>query len=262
MSLAEFEAPNKKEEGLDISPVYELKEPMQNIFEQMRDRIDNKEYKLIIGDDASGRIPTFIMTKFLKKVYGKEDAKKLQTLFFAGFGPGGKLRQKINLGENGLVEKKKKMFNFMSKHAIELNEGERILLVTDAINTGSSIKPMVEVLQELRYAVDVATVGVVKINIEDKADLSDEEKTDSLKEKFNCDVFVGLHESPGIWGAGELSGVFKFEKDLHSTTIASVARDKFIVDKKISIARRAANEVAEELAEWYGEKEKTEKRKN
>ncbi|MFH0779669.1 MAG: phosphoribosyltransferase [Parcubacteria group bacterium] len=224
---------------------------MQNILEQMRDRIDNKEYKLIIGDDASGRIPTFIFRKFLKKVYGKEDAKKLQTLFFAGFGAGGELRRKINLGENGLVDKKQKMSDFISQHSIKLNAEERVLLVTDTINTGSSIKPMIEALQALGYAVDVATVGVCKINIEDRTDLSDEEKTDSLKEKFNCDVFVGLHEPPEIWGKDELNGVFKFEKDLHSTIIASVARDKFIVDKKVSLARRAANEVADELAEWY-----------
>ena len=40
--------------------IAKLREPIKNILEQMRERIDRGEYTLIIGDDASGRIPTWI----------------------------------------------------------------------------------------------------------------------------------------------------------------------------------------------------------
>lgn len=48
--------------------VAELELPNKIIIEKIQSRIEAGEYGLIIGDDASGRIPTLILGNFIKKI--------------------------------------------------------------------------------------------------------------------------------------------------------------------------------------------------
>jgi len=47
--------------------VAELEMSSKKIIEQIQDRIEREEYGIIIGDDASGRIPTLIIGGLIRK---------------------------------------------------------------------------------------------------------------------------------------------------------------------------------------------------
>src|SRR3990167_11536940 len=64
--------------------VAELELPIKIIIEKIRTRIENGEYGLIIGDDASGRIPTLILGNFIKKVSEQKGLDKPNIIFIPG----------------------------------------------------------------------------------------------------------------------------------------------------------------------------------
>jgi len=53
------------------------------ILEQARESIDKGEYNILIGDDASGRVPTLIFRRVLQDVYKEKGYDAPKTLFFA-----------------------------------------------------------------------------------------------------------------------------------------------------------------------------------
>ena len=79
----------KQEKSADLSAIKNteilmLANPMEEILSRMRKQIESGEYRLIIGDDASGRIPALILNKVLSAFYQKLGYKSPQTIFFAG----------------------------------------------------------------------------------------------------------------------------------------------------------------------------------
>jgi len=98
-----------KEEKLIKHPeIAELREPIQNLLEQLRDKIDKGEYGVIIGDDASGRIPALILDNVIKSVYQDKGYTKPKTIFFAGS------KEMMGLGGEGFVKKKEKIFQYLN----------------------------------------------------------------------------------------------------------------------------------------------------
>ncbi|MBI5420722.1 MAG: hypothetical protein HZA35_00180 [Parcubacteria group bacterium] len=57
------------EEHIHYKEIVELEEPIQRLLDQLRPHLEKNEYRLIIGDDASGRIPTLIMRKVMDTIY-------------------------------------------------------------------------------------------------------------------------------------------------------------------------------------------------
>ena len=64
--------------------VAELELPIKIIIEKIRPRIENGEYGLIIGDDASGRIPTLILGNFIRKTSEQKGLDKPNIVFIPG----------------------------------------------------------------------------------------------------------------------------------------------------------------------------------
>lgn len=58
----------KKEAEIQLEEIAELEKPIKTIIEKIRNRIENAEYGLIIGDDASARIPTRILGDFIREI--------------------------------------------------------------------------------------------------------------------------------------------------------------------------------------------------
>lgn len=76
----------EKGPGIESPKISSLREPFQKIFLKLQESIDSGEYNLIIGDDASGRIPALVVRNFIKEVYAKRGYPKPATRFFAGSG--------------------------------------------------------------------------------------------------------------------------------------------------------------------------------
>ena len=65
-----------------------LEKPMEVILEKILPDIENGRYDLIIGIDASGRLPTLATNKFIKYIYQEKGYELPKTIFMAGAGMG------------------------------------------------------------------------------------------------------------------------------------------------------------------------------
>ena len=61
-----------------------VEEPMRKIFEQISGNFERGEYDLMIGTDASGRIPALIIFKLAKHIYEKSSHPLPMFRFIAG----------------------------------------------------------------------------------------------------------------------------------------------------------------------------------
>src|SRR3989344_9337060 len=61
-----------------------LEDPLANILEKLRPELERGEYRLIIGDDASGRIPTRIVGEVIKKLSEERGFPRPLVRFIAG----------------------------------------------------------------------------------------------------------------------------------------------------------------------------------
>jgi len=134
--------------------IQELEEPLKILLSQLKERIDQGEYQLIIGDDASGRIPTFVFDRFLNKLYVEKGYKTPKTIFIAG-----SRYLTIEAGKH----KEKKILDYLHHVFQKHFQGGlpvRTLIITDTIASGSSLEPIVQSLIRKGALFDVATISL------------------------------------------------------------------------------------------------------
>ncbi|MDO8572026.1 MAG: hypothetical protein Q7R79_05085, partial [bacterium] len=158
----------------------------------------------IIGDDASGRIPTIILGDILKGVYQKKGILPPKIRFFAG---------STNLGNSREREYKITRIAKGIQEAIRQQKEEgskkRILFVTDTIATGSSIKVFATACKELGIDFDIATVSLY----------SPEHIRQKLGELANSETKIayGMEgTTPELYYNKKLSGVEKEPEEVYS----------------------------------------------
>ena len=139
-----------RETKITLPEIAELEEPTKKIIEQLRSRIENGEYGLIIGEDVSGRIPALILGRFIKRIYRLRGVRVPEIIFIPG-----KLDEEYDYKET----LKKYVFKYGAR------EGDRILIVTEAIDTGQSLKVLSKLLAECGFTIDIATIGIIKSEI-------------------------------------------------------------------------------------------------
>lgn len=239
---------NKQENNILLKEVAELEEPVKKIIEQIRERIEKGEYGLIIGEDASGRIPTKILGGFISEISKIRGLPTPDIIFIPG---------KFN-AENDVTEKFEK---HISKYNIKGKE--RTLIITEAIQTGGSLKVLCDLLKNLHFEVDIATVGM-----ESNSSYAQKGIKENLEE-FN--IFSGdytrqreldsTHTPLVFYGKGRtMSGVRKDRGVLKSQPIKSrvypAYRDKVEIQQNINESRKEANTLVDRLVEWYLNKNK------
>ncbi len=238
MRTLELQSTSPQEQG-DHKNYYQeieaMREPIENLLEQLREKIDRGEYSLLIGDDVSARIPTLIFRKIFKELYKGLNEKTPETLFVAGSG-----HDNAEISGEKLDNKKRAIREFLLKHSPE----KRILILTEYIRTGSTLRPLIASLRDLGLDYDIATLSIKSVQ-----DLS------KFQKDFNCDVFGGVEGA----GAAEFmrhtgnlkdiegNGVTKKTENLHSETIDADSRKR----KKLRNFREDANGLARELVDWY-----------
>lgn len=226
-----------------------LLEPFKRLLSQLRERIDNHEYSVIIGDDVTGRIPTLIIDRMMKDVYAKDGKKAPKTIFFAG-----------KCGNFGLDEQKRieqRTVKEYISHALsspDLFSGNkrdsklrdkrgRILIVTETIATGGALEPLTKALQELDMPYDIMTLAL------------SEESRARLEEKLKAKIYSG--SSKPVYCSWELEGIVK-DRSIPESVISRTrrveersARENEKIREKVELGRYYVNTISRKLIEWY-----------
>jgi len=245
------EQPIKEEVWKLELEIRELREAIRHLLEQLHGHIDAGEYKLLIGGDASGRIPALIFDKIIKKIYREKgfDIPRTMSLFIAGgtswISPLDEKSKRISdhiskhyIGENlNLKSPDYTVYTVMDKLKMMLGKEDkikydgRVLIIEDTIASGASIKPVTDALKKMGIDFDIATIGL---------QATDEKRY--IEKILGGKIFYSLEYTPGIYRSKSLSGVKKDRGDLFSQPNISDASRKAKLD---------VNKVANELAEWY-----------
>jgi hypothetical protein len=247
----------KRREKYLRKEVPELREPIEIILEQLRDKIDAGTYFLIIGDDASGRVPALVFDRFLKAVYKEKGYPTPQTMFVAGSGSGPE-HVEDNEAENkyGLVQDLVRDIDVPGIEDSLVSAGKRVLVVTEAIVSGRSLTPLMEALTKEWIPFDVAVLGIRE---SDADDLREE-----VQKKYGAEIISGSKNIyPKIMHRGDVSGTTKNKGELFSvptkSTLSGVSlyfggRQK--LQKTVNDTRHDVDLLAQKLLEWYKVTEK------
>ena len=229
---------------IEIEEIKELEKPIKEIILQLKDRIENGEFGIIIGDDASGRIPALILGGFIqrickeKKVANQTEIHIPEIIFIPGklWVPNEQLAQEL-------------LYNHLTKH--NLKTGDKVLIVTDTIVTGSSLKVLSVLLRQLGFEVKIAAVGIEpeeewqqkkEKNLPDVEIINGhyyKEYTEGYQEKMSKHTPLVFHSRiSGVYGAGGQSVTKTLE---YRSNIKDLIRD----------SRKEVNILVDKLLAWY-----------
>jgi len=233
-----------RESGIALPEIAELEKPIKIIIEKIRGKIEKGEYGLIIGDDVSGRIPALILGGFIKKLAKIKGVRDPELIFIPG-----KLENNANL--------KKQLQDYISKHGV--NAGDNILIITEAIKSGSTLNILSRTLITLGHKCDIATMGVEGSDSEYHIMRREENLT-------GADIFSGEFEregggptpwnpnTPTVFREKSVSGVSKQEGDLVSHILIPKHKDSEVhsrIRKKVNQSRTEVGVLVDRLVEWY-----------
>lgn len=205
-----------------LEEMKELLNPLKEVVFKLKDKIKSGEYGLVIGDDASGRVPALILHRFLKEEYKKQH-KTLNIVFLAG-----------SRETKGLSDKKMRMEEFL-RAKVPLDS--EVLIVTELIHRGDSLVPLTDVLQKLGSKYDIATVGILR-----------KYRIPELEQKLGTHITFGEETHPTLDGSLVLAGVEKDYEDLFATRLPMSQQERNIfLDGRHDIAV-----IANKLSAYYG----------
>ncbi len=231
--------PSKPQEKFHFKEIEQLRSPIENIMKKLYTRIVAGEYGLIIGDDASGRIPALLFNDIICGIYKEYGHQYPDIRFLAG-------SKEL---ENEEKDRKKEIISLYLERVLKRNEEnpqKKALIVTDVIATGVSLDPLIEVLKEKGVDFDIASVGDIT--------------TEDVESRWGKEVYFGMSKLPKIYGLGTLSGVEKNVNELFSHRVKDndIYTDDEKADMQINIneAREDTSRLAGEILEKVG-KEKS-----
>lgn len=241
---------------LHFEEIEELREPIRSLLSELRDKIDAGKYGLIVGDDASGRIPTIIFNKIIGGLYKTRGIKLPQTLFFAGSRSfsSEELERKTLAVSNNLQENIRKS---------RIDKNLEALIVTDTIATGSSLKHICKALEENGIRFDIVTIGLFS-------------PAEDVEKFLGGKVLSAMSEPPEVCQQRfkGFSGVEKSSSSTFSESIKKLKRKlweswgtseegvQMVIQDQAEnerIAREDADILAKDLISWYEEQEKERK---
>ena len=207
--------------------IAELRVSCERILEGLHDRIDQGSYDLIVGDDASGRIPTLILRNVIKEIYHDKGFQIPYTAFVAG---------SRFIHEPRIPEKTEQLTQRIKKVGEWHDGSNRALIVTDTIGGGLSLKPLYDALRENNIEYDIATLSLAHM-----PEMTDEMR-ERVEQSMGGKLYFGHTGVPRIYGRHDLAGVEKTPEEVfarpHRTSSTKIARADV---KKLST----------ELVDWY-----------
>lgn len=216
-----------------------LEKPIENILTQLSPKIERGEYGLIVGDDASGRVPALILRSVIDAAYEKHGYKKAVTRFVAG-------TRFIDPDQEG--DKFGKEVDFFIRLKDKMGASRRALVVTDTIHTGESIVFIVDALKAAGIQADVAAIAKIRSGVP---------LPESLRDDSDLEIAAGSATTPAIHTAYPLAGVGKFPEDLHARRLDEEQRLKYpgieplAYQATVNATRELAKDIAARLVTRY-----------
>jgi hypothetical protein len=237
--------------------IEDIKDRFEEIFQNLHPEVIREilESDLIIGEDASGRLPALFLYKLSKFFREQREDKKNQKdpllLFFSGFRNVSLAGNKSEKFETNRKENiKVKLINFIEKHF-----GDRdinITIVTDSIVTGESIGPLIDsvalVLKELKEKklINDIKMRLITLSYLDRILLTSD-FIEKVKKQLDISlkIYAASSESvPLIYGKHYITGVKK-SNNLNIYSNLFLKRNKLLMN----IARKKISLLAKELFE-------------
>lgn len=124
--------------------IAEIEGAMISLVEQLKTNMLNGEYDALVSDDAGGRIPTLILRKIMQKIIPQASP---ETHFIAA-------------GHGIPHQEYKRDYNdFLDSLKMTAKRGKRILLITQYIHSGNSLKKVIEGYKSIGFdQIDVAAM--------------------------------------------------------------------------------------------------------
>jgi adenine/guanine phosphoribosyltransferase-like PRPP-binding protein len=201
--------PVDKSEVVEYPEIAELEYPVERIFTQLKSEISRGEYSMVIGVDAAGRVPALLIREAINNVYEHNSKNKIPIFFYAGYGQLTDPNVKAEKTE-GIKTSLTKLLKY---NIVDLSGDKRILLVDDAISKGRSTGPLISLIMEMGYKVDIAAIGWV----EPSAGSAVSKKESGQDRMLDVKVAIGTKGIPSIYQAPHLSGVTKSQDQAHSS---------------------------------------------
>lgn len=188
------------------------------------------QYDTILSDDASGRLISLILKKVADSAPQRENKPPIKTYFLAG-------------GRHAFYGRKQPLARFLQS---KRNEFGKALLVTEFIDTGTSLSKLSGLLDEFDIDHDIAAVSAREDYINKLDDAADErEHTHDKLIKIKGRLHYGAIDSSGaVLHDNRMSGVKK------SRTL-SADNQKIIKDDRV--AQKTINESREDISKIASE---------
>ncbi len=226
--MAKESFPSKTKEKFHFKEIEQLRTPVERVMKKLYPKIAAGEYGLILGDDASGRIPSLLLNDIIRGIYQEFGHEYPRLSFVAG---------SKELEGEAKDKKKEKISRFLEELQKKQKNGERkILIVTDVIATGVSLDPLIEAIKEKGIDFDVVSMGDVS--------------SYDIDSRWGKPIYSGETGVPKIYGMGSLSGVEKNVNELFSHRIKD--NDAYTDDEKIDMQMNV-NEAREDTSRLAGE---------
>lgn len=251
--------PEVRERVVTIPEILDLEEPIKNLMEKLRANIERGEYGLIIGDDASGRIPTLILGEVIKRISKLKSVRDPSIIFIPGT-----LSRVIGLDEQ--------LQGYVQKYGAQ--EKDKVLIVTETVRSGDTLRVLVETLESLGHICDIATIGI------EHGDMAYYKKRRS-ENLGNASIFSGDYykkgngttdalnpNTPLIFRNKEMSGVYQNKNEFVSRTRQSIHKEPAFenssehlakIQKVVSDSRTEAFVLVDKLVAWYVSQDKEKK---
>lgn len=134
--------------------IEDLCQPTQRLLTQLAPNINAGAYTVILGDDASGRIPTLILRRVVGNIYQRLGFPEPQILFFTPWNLGAS--PELFPDGRALIGD---FVEFTRQARIsEKTTGKKLLVVTDCIVTGWHLFPYLQALHKMSVQSDIATI--------------------------------------------------------------------------------------------------------
>lgn len=234
----------------------DLREPSMRILEGIRDHINHGSYRMIIGDDASGRIPTLLFSGVIKNAYQTTGHTPAEVRFFAG--------DRSNKSEeftNNLAKRFTQEFKTLAG-----DHGARVLVVTDTINTGAALRPLVAQLARYQIPYDIAAIGYIPPSIALSESEKELHKTNTLQtlggvahvgqNKIPSSVYRNPHAAGVVRQAG-LPVAKRAVGDVHPTAPWQPYFGESVTQDHVNAAREAVGVLVNELSQRFLDSDNT-----
>lgn len=179
-----------------------VKKDIKKIIDKNRDSIDNHIYGMLIGVDGGGRIPALILRKTFNGIYSSRGQSEIETFFLSG-------SRNITTEESEKKRTELEQFFKQESFAKIKQNGEKILIVEDVISSGGSIQLMVQVLQNLGFNYEIATLSFEDSKIINPT-YNPEIDIKQMEEKLGSEITFGSYgEVSSLYGSKQMIGVHK-----------------------------------------------------